>query len=58
MKKLPKAFAKLRSLRRVVCDKNMERQWRSIKAYAMPALAIDVVEECLIWTDLMIEKVE
>jgi hypothetical protein len=31
LKKLPEALTKLRSLTRVTCDENMERQWRSIK---------------------------
>jgi len=53
LKKFPKALAKLRSLSRVICDENMEKQWRSIKASAMPTLTIDVVEECfnLDWLD-------
>eukprot|EP00253_Pinus_taeda_P001389 PITA_01389 len=53
LKKLPKTLAKLRSLSRVICDENMERHWRSIKASAMPTLTIDVVEECfnLDWLD-------
>jgi hypothetical protein len=45
LKMLPKALAKLRSLKRVICDEHTEQQWLAIKASAMPNLTVDVVEE-------------
>jgi len=45
LKNLPKALAKLRSLRCVICDENTERQWLAIKASTMPNLIVEVIEE-------------
>jgi len=45
LKKLPKALAKLKSLRRVICDESTGRQWQAIKASVMPNLTVEVVEE-------------
>jgi len=44
LKKLPEALAQLSSLTRVVCDENIEGQWRSIRSSAMHNLIIDVVQ--------------
>jgi len=53
LKKLPKALPEIRSLRRVICDENIARQWRSMQTWAMPNLKIEPVEESfnLDWLD-------
>lgn len=52
-KELPKAFAKLRSLARVICDEKTQQQWQYIKESYMPLLTIVVVVECpnIYWVD-------